>query len=1488
MTIMKRSFLLTLLTLSLIFSSFPTNSTVSANGDFFSKKTEKSYAKLGPSLNSALKKDNINIKGLQRVEKDTERLHVYIEFSHPSVLDALGKLGKIKNLSEKYRLAEMFLPAKAIEGLLHNPHIISIREVMKPVVNRGYKLTEGFSDEGGHGIETYLKLNEKAGDGIKIGIISDGVNGLSDAIAQGEVPSDVVVLNNRFFGAEGTAMLEIVHDMAPNASLFFHDYGDSSLEFINAIDALVAQGVNIIIDDIVYLDEPFFEDSIIAKHIDQLVASTGLLYVSSAGNFATSHAQSAYAPLPSNDVYEHDFSPSQSGVQRMSITVPAYSAVLVMLQWNDPFNNSAKDLDLAVCPDPLTTYCHISDSYQLGAGYSPLEYIELYNTNSTQEVQYVTVYSETAVSNVTFEIYVFGGTVGFGGTRLDSTFGHSTAASVLSVASVSDPAYAMQSPYSSMGPFTMIDGTKRNKPDFTGTDCVSVSGSGGFGEVFCGTSAAAPHIGAIAALMWSNNRSLTRAQLIDAMKAKSFDLYTSGYDFQTGNGLIHLGLYGAEQTILKNDYGDFYFTFDKPGKFTVDNTSVLSLTSSLYQTNQVDGITYYTYFVNYKGLIDGSSTLRFTANDSSVLYRRKIVVSNRLTNFVINDPEIIYMPANQSKEFSVSLYPYYPSSTNFTYSSSNPAVATVDTSGRIQTKTIGETRVSMKHTATNLKESRLIRVGVLSNELTISPTSIYLYEGESVQLTATLSPADTTYKGITWSISNSSVASIDANGLVTANSVGFAQIRALSQDGFSYSYISVQVIEPLISIQFEKPKYTYYYTGNTITQYIRLIKEPSTSNEARLIWQSSNPGAITVDNQGQLTLTAVGTAEITVTGPNGIFASTMVHYEPQPYTNNVTVERNGVITTNAFKLNGTYGQRLSVDQMKEAYRQALGIPAGVDVLFYHPITYKGKTQNFAILSEYVFTKIETLYAIEMPVLIQSFKITDVSIEQNMLNVQGRFEPDRPFEIRYRYTISDPSVLRAVIDSGSSMCTVESVEFACTPGSFEILKAGSVDVTVESFDGSYRDTIRINITGETDNYQINDNVVQSLRVNSHNSNTLKLQWSAVSGALGYEILRSTALEGPYVKVAEVGSSDLTYLDGGRTVNQPMYYQVSAKLLLDDIVIQGPLSAVVEAKTKPDPITNGKITSESGTELKLEVNLNEPNALVQWAYARHPEGPFTELVESAQQIQSIAGLFPGQTYYFKVRYAIDTAYGRIYSDYSSSIMAKPMPLAPTISVTSDNPTYIRAEIISPESVHMYHLIRYVNGVQDEKTYSKQSAYSWFDLLNENDIVTFKAYVTLIINDQLVDSPISEMTNGKIGVTLKNQTVSQGGTLTFKVDGVVLSDLKAFVSDDLTVEAILDPGYRVYEWVVNGSTLNHRNSTLLLENIRSNMTITADFVLIGDLSGDYQVTATDLARIRRFLAGLENISQKGRVGGDIDNNGTVSITDLVRLRRRLAGLE
>jgi uncharacterized protein YjdB len=1490
MTIMKRSFLLTLITLSLIFSSFPTTNTVSANGDFFSKKTEKSLAKLGPSLSSTLNQETINIKGLERVKKDTERLHVYVEFSHPSVIDALGKLGEFKNLNEEYRLAEMFLPAKAIKGLLNHPHVVSIREVMKPVVNRGSRTTEGFENTNGHGVESYLRTHDFAGDDIKIGVISDGVAGLAEAIASGDLPSNVVVLNNRFNGAEGTAMLEIIYDLAPNAQLFFHDYGSSSLDFIDAINTLAAQGVDIIIDDIVYLDEPFYEDSIIAKHIDQLVASTGILYVSSAGNFAESHYQGNYLPILQNGVYEHDFSSVDPKINRIPVNIAARSSVIIMLQWNEPFDNSAKDLELAVCPDETSTDCFVSDNWQLGAGYSPVEYVELFNSSYQSQMQYIAVFSETALTNVNMEIYVFGNiSIAKYGTRSDSTFGHSTAASVLSIASTSD-GFSVQSNYSSQGPFTMVNGTKRNKPDFIGRDCVMVTGFGGFPTNFCGTSAAAPHIGAIAGLMLSNDQSLSRAQLINALKAKSVDMDVTGYDHKTGNGFIHVGLFSNDITLQKDQISNFTITLDKEGTFTSDNPAVLSITSVQTETKHIVDTYYYTYNVSIKALAYGIANLRFTANDAKVMYRRKYVVSDRLVDFKIDSSDNLYLPLNHTLPLDLTIYPANADNATFTFSSSDPTVATVDGFGNVTTLSAGTTRIKATHTATGLSDTRTIFTGILSTELNVTPQQPTIMGiNQTVQLVASFTPADTTFTNVHWYCLDDWYATVDQNGLVTGLKQGEVIIRAVSQDGQSFKDTVVKIIKPLTSISFDSPTYTVYYEGKFFTKFLSLNKTPYDSIESGLVWESSNPEVMEVDQVGFITYKALGTSEITVSGPRGLFASTVISFEPYPYKIGFDVSRNGTFVQKAYEIIGTYGSSISIEDLKAHYHQTIGITPGHDVNFSWYSSYYGTTpQTFGLISDYAFDANETLLATEYPIDIKAIKITDVSIDQNTLHVNGRFEPERPIDIRYRYIISDLSVLKPIAGSDSAMCTESDVEFACTPGSFEILKAGSVNVTVESFDGTFKDTIRVNITGVTNSYQINDKAVQSLRINSYNSSTLELHWSEVVGALGYEVYRSMTLGGTYVKIADVDSAQLTYLDGGRTLNQPTYYKVAAKLLINDVEVNGPSSAAMEGRTKPDPITNATITSESGTKLKMAVNVSAQNAVIQWAYARHPDGPFTIMEESTQQIASLADLHPGQTYYFKVRYTRDSAYGRITSDYSSVYTAKPIPLPPGVTAYSISPTQIRVEVNSPENVHLFHLIRYVNGVQDIQMQSQQHTYFDFYDLKEGDQVTFKAYLSLRVNNQSVDSPFSQIINTVKGVTLAKQIVGSGGTLKLKVNGVEFTQAIVPAGENITVEALPHSGYRVYRWIINNETLNHRNNVLTLENIQANTTISVEFVMVGDLNNDNQVSATDLVTMRRYLAGLTDIIDKGKVGGDIDNNGTVSTTDLVRLRRRLAGLE
>ncbi len=134
-----------------------------------------------------------------------------------------------------------------ILALAEVPSVREVRPVLRPRVRTGSVTTAG---------DALLRAAELrnatglSGAGIRVGVISDGVDHWSSARATGDLPADLAVLRNDVGGDEGTAMLEIVHDIAPNASLVFHDCGWNVLEFNRAIDALADAGCRVIVDDI--------------------------------------------------------------------------------------------------------------------------------------------------------------------------------------------------------------------------------------------------------------------------------------------------------------------------------------------------------------------------------------------------------------------------------------------------------------------------------------------------------------------------------------------------------------------------------------------------------------------------------------------------------------------------------------------------------------------------------------------------------------------------------------------------------------------------------------------------------------------------------------------------------------------------------------------------------------------------------------------------------------------------------------------------------------------------------------------------------------------------------------------------------------------------------------------------------------------------------------------------------------------------------------
>ena len=122
------------------------------------------------------------------------------------------------------------------------------------------------------------------GTGIGIGVISDGVRSLADRQVTGDLPARVTVLPGQAGrGDEGTALLEIVHDLAPGAELYFATGFGGEARMAENIEALCEAGANVIVDDIGYALEAVFQDGIVSKGVNAAVTD-GCYFFSAGGN----------------------------------------------------------------------------------------------------------------------------------------------------------------------------------------------------------------------------------------------------------------------------------------------------------------------------------------------------------------------------------------------------------------------------------------------------------------------------------------------------------------------------------------------------------------------------------------------------------------------------------------------------------------------------------------------------------------------------------------------------------------------------------------------------------------------------------------------------------------------------------------------------------------------------------------------------------------------------------------------------------------------------------------------------------------------------------------------------------------------------------------------------------------------------------------------------------------------------------------------------
>ena len=480
----------------------------------------------------------------------------------PALLARIRALGgTVINSVPKYRAIRAELPVAAIERLAALAAVQTIRPADEAVTRKD-NTTQG---DRAHQATSARRTHRVDGTGIGVGVISDGVRTLADRQASGDVPARVTVLPGQAgAGDEGTALLEIVHDLAPGADLYFATgFGGQAQMAVN-IEALCEAGANVIVDDIGYLQEAAFQDDIVAKGVNTAVAD-GCVFFSAGGNDGNlTHGTSGvwegdYAAGSALIVdgetlgTRHDFG---GGVEANGVS--GFGVPSIVLQWADPLGASANDYDLFLVnedSDVLASSTDTQDGTQdpIEVISSPIfdfsglsvvvvkasgaaRYLRLHAhrarlATATAGNLYGHSAAENAISVAMVDVATAGGAGGvFNGTesvRTDNSDG---------------PRRIFFQPDGmaiTSGNFSSTGGKLLQKPDLTAATCVATA-TPGFSR-FCGTSAAAPHAAAIGALMLEaagGPKQVTLAQLRTAMTGAALDIEATGVDRDSGAGIV--------------------------------------------------------------------------------------------------------------------------------------------------------------------------------------------------------------------------------------------------------------------------------------------------------------------------------------------------------------------------------------------------------------------------------------------------------------------------------------------------------------------------------------------------------------------------------------------------------------------------------------------------------------------------------------------------------------------------------------------------------------------------------------------------------------------------------------------------------------------------------------------------------------------------------------------------------------------------------------
>jgi subtilisin family serine protease len=450
------------------------------------------------------------------IKQQLSQYGVIISAEHGNEIDIVVP----RSLLEQLVLADD--PAALFSQMSGLEHIVRIRLPIPTIIDQG----------GGVDTESVPVIGADVwhqagitGKGVKVGVLDRGFDSYKRLLGT-DLPAEVAarsfisgVAADDTGIVHGTAVAEIIYDIAPDAQLYLAAY-DTDAEERQAVDWLVAQGVRVISHSAGSIYGPMDGTSPDAVMVDQLVGD-GIVWVNSAGNTGYTHYRGSFTDKDGDGF--HEFSPGDE----MMDFIPDGRTVFV-LNWDD-WGRGLEDFDLYIL-DKNGNEIASSTNVQDGPEDDSAE--GLVYTFDDSEIYYLAFKAVRNTRPVVFDFFMRDGQIEYytpehsvttpGDARRAITVG----ATYWSTDQLED--------YSSRGPTN--DG--RMKPDIVAPAGVS---SAAYGEPWDGTSASTPHVSAAAALVLQVHPEFTPQQVADFLESRAMDLTPDGPDDDSGYGRLNLG-----------------------------------------------------------------------------------------------------------------------------------------------------------------------------------------------------------------------------------------------------------------------------------------------------------------------------------------------------------------------------------------------------------------------------------------------------------------------------------------------------------------------------------------------------------------------------------------------------------------------------------------------------------------------------------------------------------------------------------------------------------------------------------------------------------------------------------------------------------------------------------------------------------------------------------------------------------------------------------